>query len=218
MENRFISVFRKALWLANLALLLAVATAAHATTHIIQFGGSLGIVYSPKSLSISVGDTITWQGDFTMHPLSSTSVPAGAASFHQGSGSSFSYIVSVAGTYMYQCDIHFSLGMTGSFTAVATGVENAWNSSQPDDFKLEQNYPNPFNPTTAIQFSVAKLSIVDLKIFDLGGREVETLVDGPMEAGAHQVTFDASRFASGIYFYRLQAGSFTATKKFVLLK
>jgi len=88
----------------------------------------------------------------------------------------------------------------------------------PKVFSLHQNYPNPFNPTTTIQFSIAKSSMVNLKIFDLLGREVETLVDGPMEAGTHEVTFDATRFASGIYFYRLKAGSFTATKRLVLLK
>ena len=91
-------------------------------------------------------------------------------------------------------------------------------ASVPSAFSLSQNYPNPFNPTTTIRFSIAKLSIVDLKIYDLLGREEETLVDGPMEAGIHGVTFDATSLASGIYFYRLKAGSFTATKKLVLLK
>ena len=77
---------------------------------------------------------------------------------------------------------------------------------------------NPFYATTTIRFSIAKLSIVDLKIYDLLGREVETLVHGEMNAGLHEVTFDATKFASGVYFYRLQAGSFVDTKKLILLK
>ena len=88
----------------------------------------------------------------------------------------------------------------------------------PAVYSLDQNYPNPFNPTTMIKFSIAKLSIVNLKIYDLLGREVETLVDGPMEEGIHEVTFHATSLASGIYFYRLKAGTFTATKKLLLLK
>ena len=97
-----------------------------------------------------------------------------------------------------------------------TGVKKA--DAVPEEFALEQNYPNPFNPTTTIQFSIRKSSIVNLKIFDLLGREVATLVDGEMNIGAHEISFDASRFASGIYFYRLQAGNFTATKKLVFIK
>ncbi|HEY6953365.1 MAG TPA: T9SS type A sorting domain-containing protein [Bacteroidota bacterium] len=88
----------------------------------------------------------------------------------------------------------------------------------PDHFALSQNYPNPFNPTTTIRFSIAKFSIVNLEIYDLLGREVATLANGEMPAGVHEVTFDASRLASGIYFYKLRADNFTATKKLVLLK
>ncbi len=90
--------------------------------------------------------------------------------------------------------------------------------STPSTYALFQNFPNPFNPTTKIGFQLSALSKVSLKIYDLLGREVETLVDGEISAGVHRVTFDASRFASGIYFYRLQAGNFTATKKLLLLK
>jgi hypothetical protein len=105
----------------------------------------------------------------------------------------------------------FVVGRSG-----ATAVQN--HSTNPRSFSLFQNYPNPFNPTTTIQFSTSKLSIVNLKVFDLLGREVTTLANGEFAAGMHEVSFDASKFASGIYFYRIQAGSFTATKKLVLLK
>ncbi|HEY6953258.1 MAG TPA: T9SS type A sorting domain-containing protein, partial [Bacteroidota bacterium] len=99
----------------------------------------------------------------------------------------------------------------------ATGVA-AQRTQQPSMYALFQNYPNPFNPTTTIRFSIGKLSMVNLKIYDLLGREVETLVNGAQTPGSHEVKFDASRLSSGIYFYQLQAGSFSATKKLLLLK
>ncbi len=98
------------------------------------------------------------------------------------------------------------------------GVTSVDHTAQPSTFALLQNYPNPFNPTTEIRYQLSAISKVSLKVYDLLGREVETLVEGEMTAGAHRVTFDASRFASGIYFYRLKAGDFIATKKLVLIK
>ena len=88
----------------------------------------------------------------------------------------------------------------------------------PSQFALEQNYPNPFNPTTVIDYQLPVNSFVTLKVYDVLGREVATLVDGQKSAGYYQTTFDGSRFASGVYFYRIQAGTFTVVKKFVLMK
>ncbi|HTP13295.1 MAG TPA: T9SS type A sorting domain-containing protein, partial [Bacteroidota bacterium] len=99
----------------------------------------------------------------------------------------------------------------------ATGVGRK-SGSTPAVYVLFQNYPNPFNPTTAISYQLSAVSKVTLKVYDLLGREVATLVDGEVNAGKHEATFDASRLASGIYFYRLRAGNFTDTKKLVLLK
>ena len=93
-----------------------------AATHIILFGGGVGLNYSPNSLTVAVGDTIQWQGDFIFHPLSSTTIPAGAASWHNETGTIFNYTVPVPGTYNYHCDNHFFLGMTGSFVAVDNSV------------------------------------------------------------------------------------------------
>ena len=88
----------------------------------------------------------------------------------------------------------------------------------PLTYKLEQNYPNPFNPTTKINYSVPQLSVVTLKIFDVLGNEVTTLVNEEKPAGNYEVVFDGNNLPSGVYFYRMQAGNFTETKKFVLLK
>ena len=85
-------------------------------------------------------------------------------------------------------------------------------------FALEQNYPNPFNPTTAIKFSIPQNGLVTLKVFNILGQEVSTLVHDNMVAGNHEVMFDAHRMASGVYFYMLSAGSNVSTKKMLLLK
>lgn len=83
---------------------------------------------------------------------------------------------------------------------------------------LYQNYPNPFNPTTTIRFSIPKLSFVILKIFDLLGREVTTLFNEEKKVGTYEIKFDGSLLSSGIYFYRLQAGNYSQTKKLMIIK
>lgn len=88
----------------------------------------------------------------------------------------------------------------------------------PSDFVLQQNYPNPFNPATRIPFSVRGSGFVSLRVFDVLGREVRTLVDENLQAGRYEATFDAAGLASGTYFYRLQAGEFVQTKKLLLLR
>jgi hypothetical protein len=85
-------------------------------------------------------------------------------------------------------------------------------------FQLYQNYPNPFNPITIIAYQLLSASYVTLKIFNVLGKEVVTLVDGVQQPGNKSVSFDAKTLASGVYFYRLQSGSFTQTKKLVFLR
>jgi hypothetical protein len=88
----------------------------------------------------------------------------------------------------------------------------------PQKYSLEQNYPNPFNPTTNISFSLPSRALVTLKIFDIIGREVAVVVKEELSAGNHTRQWNATNSASGIYFYRLQAGKYVATKKLVLLR
>ncbi len=88
----------------------------------------------------------------------------------------------------------------------------------PKDFGLSQNYPNPFNPTTMIDFQLPKDSHVALKVYDVLGRQVTTLVDQHESAGYHTVVFDASRLGSGVYIYKLSAGDFNQVKRMVVLK
>jgi hypothetical protein len=88
----------------------------------------------------------------------------------------------------------------------------------PEDFVLFQNFPNPFNPTTRISFSIPIYSSVSLKVYNILGSEIATLVDGKLSPGIHEVEFDGSKLSSGVYFYRLQTEEFSSIKKFVLLK
>ncbi len=91
-------------------------------------------------------------------------------------------------------------------------------TAQPEDYNLYQNYPNPFNPSTTIRYSVIQPDLVRIKVYDILGREVKTLVNELKQAGTYEVQFDASGLASGIYLYKIESGKFIQTKKMILLK
>ncbi|OGU83459.1 MAG: hypothetical protein A2279_13595, partial [Stygiobacter sp. RIFOXYA12_FULL_38_9] len=104
-----------------------------------------------------------------------------------------------------------------------TSIEENKNEELPATYSLSQNYPNPFNPVTTIKYSIpsnekGKTENVMLIVYDILGREVEVLVNLKQSAGNYEVKFDGSKIASGVYFYKLQSGSFVQTKKFILLK
>ena len=99
-------------------------------------------------------------------------------------------------------------GVTGMDKEIITNV----------NFALHQNYPNPFNPITTISYELPKAGKVSIKIFDLLGREITTLVDEYKNAGSYEVEFKANYLPSGVYFYQLKAGDYIFTKKMVLLK
>ena len=103
---------------------------------------------------------------------------------------------------------------SGTITGIGTPVS----LNVPQKYELSQNYPNQFNPTTKINFDIPKSGIVSLKIYDLTGREITQLVSGNVTAGSYSVDFNASNFASGVYFYKLEASDFVQTKRMVLVK
>ncbi len=88
----------------------------------------------------------------------------------------------------------------------------------PTVFKLEQNYPNPFNPSTKIKFAVPEKNNVVIKIYDILGSEIVTLVNEEMDAGWYQRSFNANGYSSGIYLFRMEAGNYVNTKKMILLR
>jgi len=126
--------------------------------------------------------------------------------------------------------VAFAIAAGESLSDLSTAIQNAKNKYQSIlsnnfgsnniiyYFKLEQNYPNPFNPETNINYQLPLDSYVTLKIYDILGREVQTLVSGLQSKGNHTVIFDGGRFASGVYFYKLTAGNYTSVKKMILLK
>ncbi len=116
------------------------------------------------------------------------------------------------GTYVYRLK---QIDFNGKFEY---SQEIETNVSAPLSFKLDQNYPNPFNPSTKISFSVPKTGNVSLKVYNVLGQEVSTLINGVVEAGNHSVDFNAAQFNSGIYFYKIEAGNFSQIKKMTLIK
>ena len=99
-----------------------------------------------------------------------------------------------------------------------TAVELTNNKNLPSSYQLYQNYPNPFNPVTKIKYDIPKSGFVTIKVFNLLGQEVALLVNQEQRAGKYSIEFNAAGFVSGIYFYRIQAGNYSLTKKMILLK
>jgi hypothetical protein len=135
----------------------------------------------------------------------------------------------------FSFDVKYNAVITkpDTITFLVTGSNNVYLTKEfvlrytaPTEYKLEQNYPNPFNPATKIRFTIpnvetrhaSSLQTVSLKVFDILGNEVTTLINEPKETGYYEVEFNASSFASGVYIYRLSVGKFVSTKKMVLLK
>ena len=177
-------------------------------------GAPFGPIIGPINLTFAGGQSVSRNR--------SQSVPGGAPT----------------GAYRYNAYVGYYPGTvfdsdSFSFTKSATGDGGAWigdwstsgesfetglGVAAPAEFALLGNYPNPFNPTTTIDFALETANVVQLKVFDVSGREVATLVNGYRDAGSHSVSFDASGLASGVYIYRLTSGSQTAVSKMVLMK
>jgi len=102
------------------------------------------------------------------------------------------------------------------FSIVLTGVREV--PKMTEAFSLNPNYPNPFNPTTVIHYSIPKTLFVELSVFDVLGQELTILVNERQPAGTYQIQFDGQNLPAGLYFYRLRAGEFCATKKMVIVK
>ena len=125
-----------------------------------------------------------------------------------------------------------SLTVAGKYIFAGTYVSGLWRrpisemitgvkyegGNTPSRFALMQNYPNPFNPATTINYSIPKTSFVTIKVYDVLGKEITTLVNNEKLAGRYYINFNSSKLTSGVYFYRMQAGSFIETKKLIVLK
>ncbi|MBS1552774.1 MAG: T9SS type A sorting domain-containing protein [Bacteroidetes bacterium] len=138
---------------------------------------------------------------------------AGNGTTTNGHSYSFTERNLASGNYGYrlkQIDLNGNFHYYNLSNEVSVGV--------PSEFELSQNYPNPFNPSTKISFALPKEGKVSLKIYDMTGKEVMTLVNEVKTAGYYSVSFNASSLSSGMYFYTLSADNYTATKKMMLIK
>ena len=116
-------------------------------------------------------------------------------------------------------DFVSTTGITPDGGIESDGGDNLiYNSNIPKEFKLSQNIPNPFNPVTKINFALPKQGFVTLKIYDITGREIKTLVNEVKQAGYYTVDFNGSSLASGVYFYMIKSGDFVMTKRMVMVK
>jgi hypothetical protein len=109
-------------------------------------------------------------------------------------------------------------GTVVEFPSIITDISAGDFNTIPETFVMEQNYPNPFNPSTTISFSIPKAENVSLKIYNILGSEITTLVSENLNAGSYQVNFDASNLASGTYIYQITAGKFNQVRKMNLIK
>ncbi|MCX6158938.1 MAG: T9SS type A sorting domain-containing protein [Ignavibacteriae bacterium] len=119
-----------------------------------------------------------------------------------------------------QFGVPISFSVPGNIYELANpsiGIQNI-SSEIPAAFSLKQNYPNPFNPSTNVKFSIVNAGDVKIVVYDIQGREVQTLVNERLQAGTYDVTFDGSRLNSGVYFYKLTANGFTDTKRMLMIK
>ena len=108
-------------------------------------------------------------------------------------------------------------GAVWVFTKPIIGIKPISNEI-PNGFSLSQNYPNPFNPSTNIGFRIAHFGLVKITIFDVLGREVSNLVDEQLKPGTYEVNFDGTNLPSGVYFYKIEAGNYSETRKMILVK
>ncbi len=176
-------------------------------------------IFTPSMLTITVGDTVRWINEQGLH-----NVVADDNSFTSGAPLSapwaYEFVFTTAGVNPYYCEVHGGtggVGMSGVITVEnATSVNN--DEITIEDFDLKQNYPNPFNPSTNIEFQIADLEFVSLKVYNILGNEIATLLNEQLVAGKHTVPFNAAGLSSGIYFYSLTVNGFTKTKEMVLLK
>ena len=176
--------------------------------------------FSPQNITIQVGDTVKWVN--TSQGLHN--VVADDGSFTSGSPSTdlwiFIKVFTQAGSNPYYCSVHGGAGGIGM-----SGVINVENptyvkelTQNPDEFYLKQNYPNPFNPSTTIEFAIPKSAFTKLTVYNSTGQKITDLISQNLSKGVYSFKWNAADYSSGIYFYRIDSGNYSAVKKLILIK
>ncbi|MFA5010439.1 MAG: T9SS type A sorting domain-containing protein [Ignavibacteria bacterium] len=193
------------------------------------YTGPMDTVYHRATVSLS-GTPLTWLVFTLDHPFVYDNTKSLIIQLeHRGASGSASYIH--GHTYLTGKKRTYSttanpFGVQGQDAYIVNyGVDIGPNAIDPNvnlqtpkEYKLEQNFPNPFNPTTSINYSIPKSGLVTLKIYNIFGKEISTLVNEVKNSGNYSVDFNASNISSGLYFYELTSGSFVQTRKMMLIK
>jgi plastocyanin len=206
--------FFKAFLLATFAMTAVhMATAAQHTVTVQNFS------FNPANLTIAHGDTVIWNNTGGFHNVHHLGNPSLFGNTAASAPWTYQFVFSNVGdsTFHYDCEIHPSM-MQGTVTVQPPSSSAPFAQPSPVSFSLDQNYPNPFNPVTHIHFDLANAGPATLDVFNVIGQKVAELVNAPLSAGSHTLTFDASSLPSGVYLYRLAAGGQTVQKKMMLLK
>jgi len=208
-------------------LLFITSIPALAVTHTVATDG---FAFSPANLTITAGDTIEFVLSSMHNALEVSQATWNANGTTSNGGFDVPFgggelILTKSGTFYYVCTNHVGLGMKGTITVASAAGVGAEHPQLPGEFALAQNYPNPFNPTTAISYQLPTSSRVMLKVYNVLGQVVQTLVDGMQDAGYKFAEWNAAAVPSGVYFYRLEATStsdpgktFVQVRKSLLLK
>ncbi|MFC1475366.1 T9SS type A sorting domain-containing protein [Candidatus Zixiibacteriota bacterium] len=210
----------------TLAVVGTLAVGALAETRVIEV---MNFRFEPRNLTIAVGDVVRWEwgsgAHTTTNGLGSSAAEAGMlwdAPLNMSS-QSFERQFNEVGDFPFFCRPHESADMKGTITVqLATGIFEE-SSHLPDRYYLAQNYPNPFNPVTQIAFSLPAAADATLKVYNILGEDVTTLIDENLASGEHLAEWDGRdanglNVSTGVYFYRLTASEFVSTRKMVLLK
>jgi len=199
--------------LLSLVFVVMLAGTSLATVHDVEI---VDFSFSPSSLTVNAGDTVRW----TNHDNAPHTTTSDTDIWDSGTltnDQSYEYVFSTVGNFPYYCAIHPS--MTASVLVTeATDIEEKVELAIPENFGLNQNFPNPFNAMTTVSFSVAQPASAVLGIYDITGRLVETLYNGSIETGEHSLTWNATDYSTGIYFYRLTIDGKSETRAMALLK
>jgi plastocyanin len=203
----------------TLSLLLGLATHAGARTEQINIQG---FAFQPGTATVSLGDSMRWTNlDAVPHSATSDSGPGTFNSGLLAQNQSYAFQFTVAGTYRYHCSVH--LTMIGRIVVSPNGVEEGRSQAPGSGLILFPNQPNPFSDQTRISFQLPKEGPVSLEVYDLLGHRVNTLVQGTLEAGGHEVTWNGrtafgNRVAPGVYLYRLVAEGKALTHRLALVR
>ena len=184
-----------------------------AVTHVVNFGGTYGNTYSPASFTAGIGDTVEWVGSsFSIHTLESTTIPATATTWYVNSGTTFMYVIKVAGIYNFQCVQHAALGMTGSFTVSAAGINYSRTSADIPaaiTFKV-----GTLSGSAYCVLNLSRRDIMTLTIFTSDGRIVLRSDPQSYESGAHKIPLTLR--VHGSYVARITLGTASFVQKIIL--